>query len=186
MGYYRNGMRHGNGTYKLPNGTAQYVGEYKEDLLDGNGKFYFENGNVYVGEWHADEMNGNGIMTYANEDVYDGEWVEGRREGRGRLVYQNGDVYDGEFKNEKMHGKGVFEYADGDIFKSTGEWKEGKKCGFFENMFRPSSMQVYYEEDEAKPDPKVKLECDQDSDVELIGVVPSSKRLKVSVSPLSL
>ena len=33
-------------------------GEWKEDLRDGKGTHYFENGDFYTGEWRADYING--------------------------------------------------------------------------------------------------------------------------------
>ena len=97
------------------------------------------------------------------------------------MKFHNGDVYTGEFSNDKMHGKGTYECADGNIFKSIGEWKDGKKCGLFEDVVR-SSKQVYYENDEVKADPNVKREApwDEDTDTE---EGPPSKRRNVSISP---
>ena len=90
-------------------------------------------------------MNGKGVWTYANQDIYDGEWKEGTKV-EGKMKYANGDLYTGSFKYGKMHGKGVFEYATGPLLKSTGEWKDGKKCGEFEDVARPKPVKVYYDE----------------------------------------
>ena len=77
------------------------------------------------------------------------------------MKYHNGDVYEGEFSSSEMHGKGTYEYADGDIFKSIGEWKEGKKCGLFDDINR-ARKQVYYEDDEVKSESIVKSETTPD------------------------
>ena len=45
---------------------------------------------------------------------------------QGVMKYHNGDVYKGEFSGGKMHGRGIFEDA-------AGEWKEGKKRGWFDD-----------------------------------------------------
>jgi len=37
----------------------------------------------YVGEWKDDEMNGRGIMTMADGSYYRGEWRDGQKEGKG-------------------------------------------------------------------------------------------------------
>eukprot|EP00985_Skeletonema_marinoi_P016661 scaffold8993_cov207-Skeletonema_marinoi.AAC.17 len=81
------------------------------------------------------------------------------------MTYHNGDVYTGEFSKNKMHGKGVFEYAAGDVLKSIGEWKDGKKVGFFEDIVRVSK-QVYY-----------------DYDDDTTSLSRRTKRRKVSTSP---
>ena len=131
-------------------------------------------------------------MTYANQDqdiyTYDGEWEMNRKDGKGKLTFHNGDVYEGEFSNDKMHGKGTYEYAAGDILKSIGEWKEGKKCGLFEDIVSVSvrvevGKQVYYDEDEVKADSNVNRESPFDEDTDTDDA-PSPKRRKVcAVSP---
>ena len=54
-----------------------------------------------------------------------------------------------------------FEYAAGNVFQSIGEWKEGKKCGLFDDIIR-ARKQVYYENDEVKSDSIVKSETTPD------------------------
>jgi len=164
---------------------VQYDGEYKDDMANGTGTFNYENGNVYTGEWRANDMHGKELMTYANQDIYDGEWKEDCKDGKGTMKYHNGDVYTGEFSKGKMHGKGVFEYAAGDIMKSIGEWKEGKKCGLFEDIVR-SSKQVYYDNDEVISNSNVKREAPSDEDTDTDDAPPlyrCSKRRNVSMSP---
>jgi len=122
-------------------------------------------------------------MTYANQDSYDGEWNGNRKDGKGTMKYHNGDVYEGEFSKDKMHGRGTFEYAAGDLFKSTGEWKEGKKFGLFEDIVRVCK-QVYYDNDEPKANPNVKREAASDEDTDTDDAPPSKRRnVNVCVSP---
>ncbi len=73
------------------------------------------------------------------------------------MTFSNGDVYEGKFRNDKMHGRGTCTYAEaeGERYKSIGEWKEGKKCGEFEDIVR---TKVYYEDGELKADTNVKRE----------------------------
>jgi len=111
----------------------------------------------------------------------DGQWREDRKDGKGIMKYHNGDVYTGEFSDDNMHGKGVFEYAAGDILKSIGEWKDGKKCGLFEDIVR-SSKQVYYDNDEVKSNSIVKRESPSDEDTDTDDA-PPMKRRNVSISP---
>lgn len=116
-------------------------------------------------------------MTYANHDTYVGEWEEDLEDGEGTMKYHNGDVYTGKFSKGKMHGKGVYEYAAGDTLKSIGEWNEGNKCGFFEDVVRVLK-QVSYDEYDSKSDSKSKREALFD-----VALPKSRKRRKVSVSP---
>jgi len=97
------------------------------------------------------------------------------------MKYHNGDVYEGEFSEDKMHGKGVFEYAAGDLSKSIGEWKEGEKCGLFEDIVRVSKK-VYYDNGEVKSNSNVKREAPSDEDTDTDEGRPS-KRRNVCVSP---
>ena len=68
-----------------------------------------------------------------------------------------------------------------------GEWKRGKKCGQFENIYIVRvevSEQVYYENDEVKSDSNVKREAlDADTDNE---DAPPSKRRNICVIFLQL
>lgn len=114
-------------------------------------------------------------MTYANQDSYDGEWQENRKHGQGTMKYHNGDVYQGRFSKDKMHGKGSYKYAAGDIFKSTGKWKEGKKCGFFEDIVR-FKKQVYYDNDKAKVGSNMKREATSDEDTVTDDARPCKRR----------
>jgi len=55
----------------------------------------------------------------------------------------------------------VCQYAAGDVLKSIGEWKEGKKFGFFGDIAR---KQVDYGNDELKANSNVKREAPSDED----------------------
>ena len=73
--------------------------------------------------------------------------------------------------------------SDGEVLKSIGEWKEGKKFGFFEDVVRVSK-QVYYDIDEVKSDSKVKREAPSVEDTDNNAAPPRrSKRRNVSMSP---
>ena len=181
-GGWKNGKQHGKGTYKRSDGSVMYDGEYKDNMWHGKGSLNYRNGDVYTGDWLSHTMQGRGVMTYTNQDVYDGEWKGGRKNGQGVMKFHNGDVYEGEFSNNEMHGKGTYTYAAGDLSKSIGEWKNGKKCGEFEDIVR-FSKKVYYENDEVKVDSNVKREAPFDEDTDTEDAPPPSKRRNVCVSP---
>ncbi len=146
-------------------------------MIHGHGTFNSDNGDVYVGQWRTGNEDGRGEMTYANKDIYNGQWKDGVRDGQGTMKYHNGDVYEGEFSKDKMHGKGSYTYAAGDLSKSTGEWKEGKKCGLFENIARVRvevSEQVHYDydDDELKPDSNVNLKREDSFDANIDNLKP--------------
>jgi hypothetical protein len=120
------------GTMIYPDGRV-YVGEWKDDKRDGNGKITWADGDVYVGEWKDDKRDGNGKMTYASGDVYEGKWKDGKENGPGKYTWACpgmpvGDVYEGEFKDEEYrHGTGKMTYINGDVY--VGEWKDNSKNG---------------------------------------------------------
>ena len=131
-------------------------------------------------------------MIYANGDTYDGQWKNGKEDGQGTMKFHNGDEYEGEFSKGKLHGKGTYTFAAGHILKCIGEWKESKKCGWFDVFERSHNSnynlrcrqhQICFENDELIADPNVKREreaSNEDTDTEDF---PSSKRRNVCVSP---
>ena len=50
-------IRHGKGTQVFPDG-AQYVGEWMNNMVEGQGTFYHVNGDVFEGSFIADKANG--------------------------------------------------------------------------------------------------------------------------------
>ena len=51
VGEYKDGNRHGQGTYTWQNPWEQYIGEYKYGEKNGQGTNLLENGDKYVGEY---------------------------------------------------------------------------------------------------------------------------------------
>jgi len=69
-GGWKDGTPHGQGTYTYADGD-KYVGEHRDGKRDGLGVFIFNtnNGIRYVGEWKADLLNGQGIIYDANQRI---------------------------------------------------------------------------------------------------------------------
>lgn len=78
-GSFVNGQFQGNGTLAFVNGTKR-EGVFKNSLLNGYGKQYYDNGQLYYeGEWKNDEIHGYG--KYYNRDgglVFDGQFKNGK------------------------------------------------------------------------------------------------------------
>jgi hypothetical protein len=105
IGDFKNGLRDVSGINEF-NGY-KYNGEWKEDLLHGQGKFIWKDGDVYEGEWKDGKIHGQGKKTYNNKDVYEGAWKDGKRHGLGEFIYRNGKThYEGQWKNGMKHGQG--------------------------------------------------------------------------------
>ena len=100
---------------------------------------------VGVGNYENDLPNGQGTLYYYDGSVYEGNFVNGTRQGQGKLSFELGDYYEGEFKDGLMHGHGVYTYSCGDVYEGeftmgeiTGEgkytWFDGRDyIGRFEN-----------------------------------------------------
>ena len=88
QGYFMNGKRNGEGTYKWPNGD-EYKGEWFNGKQNGEGTYKWPNGNVYKGEWSNGKRNGEGTLTWSNGDIYKGEWVNSKRTGLGTFIKAN-------------------------------------------------------------------------------------------------
>jgi hypothetical protein len=62
----------------------------------------YPNGDIYNGcciiRDGKELLNGNGKMIYKNGDEFEGEWKDNKIEGNGKMIYKNGDVFEGEWK----------------------------------------------------------------------------------------
>ena len=143
-------VRSGKGSLSYANGDI-YVGEFKNDEIDGYGKFtYYSTGDTYEGEVHNaqkvgygkysyyegtvyegnyenDMPNGYGKLTFYDGSVYEGNFINGARQGKGKYTFSNRDVYEGDFVNGKADGTGVYAFACGD--KYEGQFADGKING---------------------------------------------------------
>ena len=51
------------------NGNLKYEGNFLDDEYDGNGKFYYENGDVYIGQFKNGKKHGDGCICKNNEFI---------------------------------------------------------------------------------------------------------------------
>ena len=79
IGDWKNDIREGKGVY-FWDGLNRYEGDFKNDFIEGKGKMYYDNGDICDGEWYHNIRNG--VCLYYHNDV--GKW---RKE-----LYKN-DVY---------------------------------------------------------------------------------------------
>lgn len=63
------------------------LGEWKDDLRSGKGKYYYTNGDFYDGDWDKHMRHGFGKYVYAATGIqYVGAWKEGKRDGEGEVT----------------------------------------------------------------------------------------------------
>ena len=136
----------------------KYVGYWKEDNFDGNGRLISINGDYYEGNWISGNMEGNGIfystenktkydgqfkynkfngkgkLTYEKEKIiYEGDFINGLKEGKGIIIFGNNAKYEGDFKNDCFWGEGIFDWGDGR--KYSGGWKKNLMDGTGEFIY---------------------------------------------------
>ena len=119
-GYFHNCL----GTFTFTNGN-KYVGEWKDNVRNGQGALTIANGNKYVGEWKDSRSHGQGTFTWADGENYVGEFKVGKFNGQGTLTFANGDKYVGEFKDGDFNGQGTLFRADGSVI-NAGIWADDK------------------------------------------------------------
>lgn len=111
---------------------GKYVGEFKDNKLNGQGTFIYPRGGKYEGGWRDNNRHGQGTMTYANGNKYVGAFKDGKRHGQGTLdlLADNqwkGDKYVGEYKDDQRTGQGTYTSANGNKF--VGEFMDNKRNG---------------------------------------------------------
>lgn len=105
----------------------KYIGEKVDNQRNGQGSYYWDDGQVYQGMWENDTMNGKGTLTTISDGRYEGNYKNGKRSGDGKYYFSNGDVYDGNWENDEMSGKGKYTFVNGDVYE--GEFSENKFNG---------------------------------------------------------
>lgn len=109
------GQYHGRGTLWIKKNkkiyARQYVGDWVNGLMDGEGIFYYNNGEIYRGEWLQSRKHGSGRYDYENGDSYFGEWNSDLQDGFGTMNYANGNIFEGLWVHGKKEGPGLYYYA---------------------------------------------------------------------------
>ena len=112
-------------------------------------------GEEYVGQWRDDAMHGEGRLRKKNGDVYTGHFSKNLLHGHGKFEWKsNGTVYEGGWKHDKRHGMGRFRWtADAKPAKSAKGSKSSARqrnqpgdyyAGFWENNVRNGWGWYYY------------------------------------------
>ena len=131
IGKMINNKMHGIGNYVFYSERDtynEYIGEFRNNVRRGKGKYMYSNGDEYTGNFRNEMPNGIGRMLYKSGAEYIGEWVNNIKEGRGFYRWPTGELYIGEFKNGKFDGEGLCYSNEGDLVYE-GEWKENNVNG---------------------------------------------------------
>ncbi len=161
VGFRKNGKLHGKGVFlfyklvfhpkiEIEYYKGRYEGSWENDVPQGEGTFYDENGHIcvksiftnedifsgygfrfqYKGPHVSGKKHGYGtlINVVTKKIIYQGNWRYGQYHGRGTL-YQDGDrIYKGEFCQGKFHGNGIMFYPKSypDLVHKKGKWKHNQ------------------------------------------------------------
>ncbi len=118
-GEFREGMLNGNGRCIHAIGH-EYNGEFKDDRREGKGELVWVNGSRYMGEFRNGFFDGKGTYIFPNGNRYVGTFRMGKRDGTGELYLKNKRLhYKGQWKNDEKNGMGVtyIYFKNGNISK---------------------------------------------------------------------
>uniref|UniRef100_A0A2A4J611 MORN repeat-containing protein 3 n=1 Tax=Heliothis virescens TaxID=7102 RepID=A0A2A4J611_HELVI len=125
----KNGLHHAIFTSRFD----RYVGDWKNDLKEGMGRFLTIKGKLYEGEWYKGRRHGFGVLSQRQPNgtyslLYRGDWVRGKPEGIGWGFFENGDRYVGFWKAGMLQGYGNYWYSDNTFY--AGYFSNDMKDGF--------------------------------------------------------
>lgn len=151
IGNYVKGNKDGFGYYK--NIKYSYIGKWKNDNREGEGRTFFNNGSFEHGLYKEGKLyttyearnitnnyndfkclegncqNGTGISEYRDGCRYSGKFKNRKRWGEGTLACDNGRKYVGLWANDKRSGHGKEIFPSGDVV--SGEFRDEFKYGFW-------------------------------------------------------
>ena len=123
--------KNGRGGFIFKNNEVKdfyWIGYWENNKREKYGKFFTDKGKlIYEGDYKNDQKNGEGIYYYKNGDKYEGEWVNDLREGKGTIYWKNGNKWEGCFHNDLCDGEGMF-YNDVDSIPVV--YKKGKNVSY--------------------------------------------------------
>ncbi|NUM31872.1 MAG: hypothetical protein HUU47_06055 [Bacteroidetes bacterium] len=91
-------------------GSATYIGNWKNKMPHGKGKFKDKFNNTYEGDFKYGYFWGNGKMKVAGYYYYNGDFLISRRHGFGTCNFEKpkGEKYEGQWHSDKMSGLGKY------------------------------------------------------------------------------
>ena len=125
-GEFKNNKLNGLGKFETYKKDV-YLGEFKNNKYSGKGKYFYNSGHRFNGNYLKGKREGYGHIKYKDGSEYFGNYVNGEKSGYGKYYFSNGNSYKGYFKNGKYNGKGAFYFADNS--KYIGMFKDNKYHG---------------------------------------------------------
>ncbi len=135
------------GVYEWKSGAntdGKYFGDWKNGTMNGEGVYFWVDGDKYVGSWADGAINGYGTQYFAGGTKNCGNWENAKlisqnytesgclsgdcNNGYGTWVYDTGDKFTGTFKDGYRSGTGTYLYINGE--KYTGSFESHKRNGY--------------------------------------------------------
>lgn len=66
--------------------SYKYEGDFVNFQMQGQGTFFYANGDSYSGEFQRNLFHGHGIYKWKNGDSFKGVWDKGLRNGQGKFL----------------------------------------------------------------------------------------------------
>lgn len=126
IGDWKDDVQEGQGEEIFPDGT-RYVGDFKDGEKTGKGNAFFKDGSSYCGEFVNNCIHGKGTYKWGDGRIYTGDWVQNKMQGKGKFSWPDGKYYEGEYKNDKKDGFGKYCWNNNHYYEGT--WFNGKQHG---------------------------------------------------------
>lgn len=105
-GEMQDGKFCGEGKLFDKNGRIEYAGEFKENLPNGSGVLYREDGSFISGEFLNGQIKGEAIHRLNDGKIlYKGEFKDGLYNGKGTVYNSDGSFYSAKFKAGQENGE---------------------------------------------------------------------------------
>lgn len=126
IGNWKDDMQEGDGEEIFPDGT-RYKGEFRDGEKTGKGSAFFNDGSEYNGEFLNNSIHGKGSYKWYDGRIYNGDWVHNKMQGKGKFSWPEGKYYEGDYKNDKKDGFGKYFWNNNTYYEGT--WFNGKQHG---------------------------------------------------------
>ena len=80
---------------------SSYEGQWRNNLMNGSGKFIFPDGTFYEGDFDNNKRSGQGKYSWSDEKFHIGTWKDGKQHGPGKY-YKNNSLIDGVWFEGKL------------------------------------------------------------------------------------
>ncbi|TNV80834.1 hypothetical protein FGO68_gene8887 [Halteria grandinella] len=111
----------------IHNKLTQYEGSFNDSfLMAGTGCWSHKCGTTYIGEWKDNQRNGQGKSIFPNGESYEGYWKDDKRQGLGKQTFENGNYQLGQWVNGKAVGVHKLYSAEDKLLEQQTFDKDGK------------------------------------------------------------